>query len=86
MYVTHGAVTLCVEEGKQLPAQLSVGHGLLDESLLLSQLLRVEVLCLPSHPVVVVQNSQESSICGSGEESLLIQVAEQAGCTSTNRR
>lgn len=77
-------VTLGVEESKQLSAQLSVGHGLPEEGVLLRQLLSTEVLCLSSHPVVVVQHSQESSIGGSGEQSLLIQVLEQAGSTKTN--
>lgn len=79
-------VTLGVEESKQLSAQLSVGHGLLEEGFLLSQLLRTEVLCLSSHPLVVVQHSQESSVGGSGEQSLLIQVSEQAGSTKTNTK
>lgn len=76
-------VTLGVEESKQLSSQLSVGHGLPEEGFLLSQLLRTEVLCLPSHPLVVVQHSQESSVGGSGEQSLLVQVLEQAGNTKT---
>jgi len=58
VYFTCGPITLGVEESKQLPAQLSVGHGLPDEGFLLSQLLRTEVLCLSSHPVVVVQHSK----------------------------
>lgn len=60
-------LTLGVKESKQLSAQLGVGHGFLDEGFLLSQLLGTEVLCLSSHPVVVVQHSQESSVGGSGE-------------------
>lgn len=73
--------TLGVEESKQLSAQLSVGHGLPDKGFLLRQLLSSEALILPSHPVVVVQHSQESSEGGLGEQSLLIQVSEQAGST-----
>lgn len=78
--MTDGS-TFGVEKSKQLSAQLSVGHGLLEEGFLLHQLLRGEVLSLPSHPVVVVQHCQESSIGGSGEQRLLIQVSEHAGGT-----
>lgn len=48
------AVTFGVEESKELFAQLGVGHGLFEEGILFCQLLVSEVLCLPSHPVVVV--------------------------------
>lgn len=72
-------LTFGVEESKQLSAQLSVGHGLFEEGVLLCQLLGAEVLRLPSHPVVVVQHCQQSSVGGSGEQNVLVQVSEQAG-------
>lgn len=78
-------ITLWVKESKQLPAQFSVGHGCLKESVLLSQLLGAEVLWSSSHPMVVVKQMQESCISGPGEESLFIQVAEQAGRTKAKR-
>lgn len=71
--------TFGVEERKQLSAQLSVGHCLLEKGVLFCQLLGAEVLCLSSHPVVVVQQRQQSSIGGSGEQNFLVQVSEQAG-------
>lgn len=79
-------VTLGVEESEQLSAQLRVGHGLPEEGVLLSQLLRSEVLCLSGHPVVVVQQGQESSVGGSGEQSALVHILEQAGSTKTNTK
>lgn len=60
-------VTFSVEEIKQFSAQLSVRHGLLQEDVLLLKLLGSEVLRLSSHPVVVVQHRQESSVGGFGE-------------------
>lgn len=72
-------MTFGVEESKQLSAQRSVGHCFFEEQLLLSQLLRAEVLRLACHPVVVVQHSQQSSICGPGKERALVQVLEQPG-------
>lgn len=78
---TCGALTFGVEESKQLSAQLGVGHGLLEEGVLFCQLLGAEVLRLPSHPSVVVQQRQQGSVGGSGEQDLLVQVSEQAaGC------
>lgn len=71
--------TFGVEERKQLSAQLSVGHRLFEKGVLFCQLLGAEVLCLSCHPVVVVQQCQQSSIGGSGEQNLLVQVSEQAG-------
>lgn len=76
---TQTKVTLGVEEGEQLSAQLGVGHGLLDKSLLLCQLLRTEILRLPGHPLVVVQHGQEGDVRGPGEENVLVHIAEQAG-------
>lgn len=78
-------LTLGVEESKQLSAQLSVGHGLLDEGFLLGQLLGTEVLRLSCHPVVVVQHRKESGEGGSGEQLFLIQVSEQAGSTKIQK-
>lgn len=72
------ALTFGVEEGKQLSAQLGVGHGLFEEGVLFCQLLGAEVLRLSSHSVVVVQQCQQSSVSGSGEQNVLVQVAEQA--------
>lgn len=72
-------LTLGVQEGKQLSAKLSVGHSFPEEGFLLSQLLRPKVFCLSSHPLVVVQHSQEGGVGGPGEQSLLIQVEEQTG-------
>lgn len=72
-------LTFGVEESKELSAQLGVGHGLFEEGVLLCQLLGAEVLRLPSHPVVVVQQCQQSSVGGSGEQNVLVQVLEQAG-------
>lgn len=74
--------TLGVQKSKELPSELSVGHSFLDKFLLLSQLLRAEVLHLSGHPVVVVQQRQESSIGRLGKESVLVDVAEQAESTN----
>lgn len=77
--VRRSTFTFGVEESKQLSAQLSVGHCLFEKGVLFRQLLGAEVLRLPGHPVVVVQQCQQSSVGGSGEQSVLIQVSEQAG-------
>lgn len=73
------SLTFGVEESKQLSAQLGVGHGLFEEGVLFCQLLGAEVLRLPSHPVVVVQQCPQSSVGGSGEQNVLVQVSEQTG-------
>ncbi len=78
-------VTLGVEESVQLSAQLCVRYGRLEEGVLLCQLLRTEVLCGSSHPFVVVQQSQESSVGGFGEQTL-IHVTEQAGSTKNTNQ
>lgn len=75
----HGSVTFGVQESKQLLAHRSVGHGFLEEGVLLSQLLGGEALRRSGHPVIVVQQSQESSVGWSGKQSALIQVAKQSG-------
>lgn len=72
-------LTFGVKESKQLSAQLGLGHGLSEEGVLFCQLLGAEVLRLPCHPVVVVQQCQQSSVGGFGEQSVLVQVSEQAG-------
>lgn len=59
--------TFGVEESKQLSAQLSVGHGLREKFVLLGQLLSCELLRLPRHPLVVVQQRQQSGVGGFGE-------------------
>lgn len=72
-------LTFGVKESKQLSAQLGLRHGLSEEGVLFCQLLGAEVLRLPRHPVVVVQQCQQSSVGGFGEQSVLVQVSEQAG-------
>ena len=54
--------TLGKEEGKELTAQLSVRHGLPQESVLLSQLLGGEVFHLACNSLVVVHQGDEGSI------------------------
>lgn len=73
------AFTFGVEERKKLSAQLSVGHCLFEKGVLFCQLLGAEVLRLSSYSVVVVQQRQQSSVGGSGEQNFLVQVSEQAG-------
>lgn len=70
--------TFFVEESKQLPAQLRVGHGLREKDVLLGQLLSCELLRVARHPLVVVEQRHQGGVGGFGEERALIQELEQA--------